>query len=129
MIREKMETRRQNIRARHRRKILLSAMCFFVAIVFVGLYVGFNFSFTHKPDSKGKPAETSATVLPTLQKNMNIMLLGVDERNDDVGRSDTLMFLNLSGDKVSLLSIPRDTRVYIDRHGYEKINAAYAHGG
>ena len=129
MLREKMEERRKNLRAK-RKKFFLSAMCFFMAFVFIGLYVGFNFSFTEKAVSKNnKSGETPATVLPTLQKNMNVMLLGVDERNEDVGRSDTLMFLNLSGDKVSLLSIPRDTRVYIDRHGYEKINAAYAHGG
>ena len=55
--------------------------------------------------------------------------MGVDERKDDVGRSDTLMVLNLSQDTASLLTIPRDTLVYIDRHGYQKINAAYAYGG
>lgn len=130
MIREKLKMRKQAIQARHRKKILASAICFFMAIIFIGLHAGFNFSFTQNVDSKNKTEPTkSATVLPTLQKDMNIMLLGVDERNEDVGRSDTLMFLSLSDDKVSLLSIPRDTRVYIERHGYQKINAAYAHGG
>lgn len=129
MIREKIEDRRKNIRAKYRRKMFASLACFFMAVAFVGLYVGFNFSFTQHSDLKNKPVEVPSTVLPTLQKDMNIMLLGVDERKEDVGRSDTLMFLNLSGDKVSLLSVPRDTRVYVDRHGYQKINAAYAYGG
>lgn len=131
MIRERLEERKKVIRSRLRRKIFVSAIVFFMAVGFVGLHVGFNFSFTHENNNVADSVteKKSSAVLPTLQKNMNIMLLGVDEREEDVGRSDTLMFLNLSDDKVSLLSIPRDTRVYIERHGYQKINAAYAHGG
>ncbi len=131
MIRERLESRRKKIRSKLKKKFFLSAVCFFVAIIFVGLHVGFNFSFTHggNDSEKNIPDKKSSAVLPTLQKDMTIMLLGVDERNEDVGRSDTLMFLNLSDDKVSLLSIPRDTRVFVERHGYQKINAAYAHGG
>ena len=60
-----------------------------------------------------------------------IMIMGVDERSDDVGRSDTLMVATIDPVKneASLLSIPRDTRVAIPRNGYDKINAAYAYGG
>ena len=59
------------------------------------------------------------------------MLLGVDRRADDVGRSDTLMVASVDMDshKAALLSVPRDTRVAIDGHGYDKINHAYAFGG
>ena len=112
-----------------------------ISVVSLGVYVGFDFSFIHKNEKAAvsstvfnKKAEDknskSETVLPALQKDMTVMLLGVDERDKDVGRSDTLMFLNLSNNKASLLSIPRDTRVYIEkRGGWQKINAAYAHGG
>ena len=60
-----------------------------------------------------------------------IMIMGVDEREDDVGRSDTLMVATIDPvrNEASLLSIPRDTRVAIPRNGYDKINAAYAYGG
>ncbi len=60
-----------------------------------------------------------------------IMVLGVDRRADDVGRSDTLMVASIdkSAEKAALLSIPRDTRVPIEGHGYDKINHAYAYGG
>ncbi len=60
-----------------------------------------------------------------------VMIMGVDERIDDVGRSDTLMIATLdpSTDHAALLSIPRDTRVKIKGRGYDKINAAYAYGG
>ena len=60
-----------------------------------------------------------------------IMIMGVDERSDDVGRSDTLMVATIDPvrKETSLLSIPRDTRVAIPKNGYDKINAAYAYGG
>ena len=60
-----------------------------------------------------------------------IMIMGIDEREDDVGRSDTLMVATIDPVKneASLLSIPRDTRVAIPGNGYDKINAAYAYGG
>lgn len=61
-----------------------------------------------------------------------VMIMGIDERDDDVGRSDTLMIATLDPKKhqAALLSIPRDTRVR-DRkgNGFDKINAAYAYGG
>ena len=63
----------------------------------------------------------------------NVVVLGVDERKEDndAGRSDTLFVVMFDTAKknVSLLSIPRDTRVRIDKHGWDKINHAYAYGG
>ena len=61
----------------------------------------------------------------------HVMIMGVDSRKDDVGRSDTLMVTSIdeTAEKAALLSIPRDTRVAIDGHGYDKINHAYAYGG
>ena len=60
-----------------------------------------------------------------------VMIMGVDEREGDVGRSDTLMVATLDPKKkkAAILSIPRDTRVKIRGNGFDKINAAYAYGG
>lgn len=60
-----------------------------------------------------------------------VMIMGVDEREDDVGRSDTLMIATLDPEKnqAAILSVPRDTRVKIRGYGFDKINAAYAYGG
>ena len=46
----------------------------------------------------------------------HVLLLGVDRREGDVGRSDTMMVAALDEDKekASLLSVPRDTRVQIE---------------
>ena len=62
---------------------------------------------------------------------VTVMIMGVDIRKDDVGRSDTLMIATVDPriDQATLLSIPRDTRVRIRGHGYDKINAAFAYGG
>lgn len=68
--------------------------------------------------------------LLTSKDKTTIMIMGVDERDDDVGRSDTLMVATLDPkkDQAALMSIPRDTRVKIKGHGWDKINAAYAYG-
>ena len=60
-----------------------------------------------------------------------VMIMGVDRRADDVGRSDTLMVaaVDVDASKAALLSIPRDTRVAIEGNGFDKINHAYAFGG
>ncbi len=57
---------------------------------------------------------------------VNILLLGVDEGGM---RSDTIMLASLNGrtGKLSVLSIPRDTRVLVGRY-YQKINAAIGIG-
>ena len=64
--------------------------------------------------------------LLTAKDKTTIMIMGVDERDDDVGRSDTLMVATLDPkkDQAALMSIPRDTRVKIKGHGWDKINAA-----
>lgn len=63
--------------------------------------------------------------------SLNILLLGVDERPGDRGRSDTMivMSLNPRTNSMLMLSIPRDTYVNIPGHGMDKINHAYAFGG
>lgn len=62
---------------------------------------------------------------------MNVMILGVDRRTDDSGRSDTLMVVSYdeNSGEAKLTSIPRDTRVKLSTGNYEKINHAYAYGG
>ncbi|MEC5423219.1 LCP family protein [Virgibacillus sp. C22-A2] len=66
------------------------------------------------------------------QEPLNILLLGIDARSSESGRSDALMILSLNpkNDSMQLISIPRDTRTQIVGKGFEdKINHAYAFGG
>ncbi len=72
-----------------------------------------------------------------LERRVNVLLIGVDvtlnERRqvEPFSRSDTLMLVSFdpSRNRISALSIPRDTYTVIPRLGAEKINAAYAVGG
>ena len=81
------------------------------------------------PRSGRIPRLDNDTLLVATDKT-TVMIMGVDERADDVGRSDTLMLATIDPKRkqASLLSIPRDTRVLI-RGSYDKINSAYAYGG
>nr|WP_320147183.1 LCP family protein [uncultured Anaeromusa sp.] len=72
------------------------------------------------------------SLLDVVAKNrINILVLGVDERADDVGRSDTsfVVTLDTEAKKITVLSVPRDSRVKIAGHGWDKINHAFAFGG
>jgi len=97
------------------------AILLMLAVVAAGIYFGMR----HRPMAMGADGE------PVESHVVHVMILGVDSRDDDVGRSDTLMVaaLDTIQEKAALLSIPRDTRVEIEGHGYDKINHAYAFGG
>jgi polyisoprenyl-teichoic acid--peptidoglycan teichoic acid transferase len=61
-----------------------------------------------------------------------LLILGSDRREgEEVARSDTIILarIDMRENTVSMLSIPRDTRVNIPGHGMNKINAASALGG
>lgn len=62
----------------------------------------------------------------------SVLLLGVDEREGDSGRSDTMIVLTVNPSEKSskMVSIPRDTYTEIVGKGYsDKINHAFAEGG
>ncbi len=65
-------------------------------------------------------------------KRINILVMGVDDPTHHGSRTDTMMLVSVdptTGD-VGVLSIPRDTRVWIpDRNRWDRVNAAYAYGG
>lgn len=70
---------------------------------------------------------------PVVFNGFTALIIGVDDRaksNNTAVRSDTLMLLRVQPrtGRISLLSIPRDTRVLIRGRGQGKINAAYAYG-
>jgi LCP family protein required for cell wall assembly len=69
-----------------------------------------------------------------LSNPSTILVLGVDVggvREGTQGRSDSMVLIRTDPDehRIALLSIPRDLRVDIPRHGPQKVNAAYAFGG
>ncbi|WP_303839489.1 LCP family protein [Selenomonas ruminantium] len=102
----------------------LLMLAVFLTAALGGAYFASN-SLTEKPLEKKQSEE-----LLTAKDKATIMIMGVDERDDDAGRSDTLMIASIDPktNQASLLSVPRDTRVKIKGHGFDKVNAAYAYG-
>jgi LCP family protein required for cell wall assembly len=62
-------------------------------------------------------------------KGVNILMLGLDD-TQDTQRSDTIMVahLDMKTQRISVLSIPRDTKMKVPGLGETKINHAYAFG-
>lgn len=88
-----------------------------------------------KPVYVSKDTEVKKDTLPVKMKNLDpftVLVLGVDQREHDRGRSDTMIVITVNPAKESILmfNIPRDTRTEIVGHGtVDKINHAYAFGG
>ena len=85
----------------------------------------------HTPIDRNTDKRTKDLALSD-QEPFSMLMLGVDERDGDKGRSDTMIVLTVNPQKksVKMLSIPRDTRTEIVGHGtQDKINHAFAFGG
>lgn len=114
---------------------------FSMAIVFIvgALYVMVLFPKAtstldeiHEPLTREVSAKRTEKVILEKQEPLSILLLGVDERQDDKGRSDTMVVLTVNPNQQStkMVSIPRDTYTEIAGLGKsDKINHAYAFGG
>lgn len=109
---------------------LMIVICFIGSAVAGAMFASSSLEKKSDPDKKMETFIQEEGLIKAKDKT-TVMIMGVDERADDVGRSDTLMIATLDPktDHAALLSIPRDTRVKIKGRGYDKINAAYAYGG
>lgn len=90
-------------------------------------------SLTSAVETMQEPIERETRPIKFEKKEpFTVLMLGVDEREGDNGRSDTIIALtvNPEANSIKMLSIPRDTRTEIIGRGTEdKINHAYAFGG
>lgn len=77
------------------------------------------------------PAVSASKEVPEMKSSaIHFLFLGTDGYNGTVSRTDVMIFVAARQDtkKVSVISIPRDTRVYIEGVGLTKINHANALG-
>lgn len=123
---------------------LIGVAVVIVILVTPGLAVGYANGLISDVGAAGSGAKTSGDRAaidaadkevdrPIPNKPMNILLIGSDQSAlpGDPGRSDTQMLVRLDPEtkSISMLSLPRDLRVYIEGVGYNKMNAAYSYGG
>ena len=130
----KLEQRLNAQRKRQRRKLWIFLTLLPVLLILAGSLSYWWFSNVRIPTVRQTPKRTNQEaehfIVPP--NKLNIMVLGVDDRprEDDPGRSDTLLVITLDTEsrEASLVSIPRDTRVRVRGLGWDKINHAYLVG-
>jgi LCP family protein required for cell wall assembly len=86
----------------------------------------------HQPLKRDKSDKRTEEVSTKDEQPISILLLGVDKREHDRGRSDSMVLLTVNPTEQStkMLSIPRDSYTEIIGKGKkDKINHAYAFGG
>ncbi len=105
---------------------VIAWMAFLLVVGGVGLFI-YMFSGLKVTDLDGDLAvsEGQAGV-------KNIAMFGVDSRDgENVGRSDAVMVLSIDSRShtLKMSSFMRDSNVYIEGYGYDKLTHAYAYGG
>jgi LCP family protein required for cell wall assembly len=98
----------------------------------VGGFYYWKWQILHNVPIVSEPTEQQ-NLLPALNKEKsrkNILVLGTDNRGNEIGRTDSIMLVSANVDthQVSVISIPRDTRVNLAGVGLTKITHANAVG-
>ncbi|WP_251551938.1 LCP family protein [Neobacillus muris] len=135
---------RKKQKKRFKKWIKLSFFLFFILLVGGGIYF-YNFynNVVSAVDKMNKPisrevSQKRETKVEVEEKDpISILLVGVDEREGDKGRTDSMLVVTVNPEKQStkILSIPRDTRTKLinknnpNKNRIDKINAGYAYGG
>ncbi|RZU61572.1 LCP family protein [Zhihengliuella halotolerans] len=119
-----------------------------VVLIAAGVAVGYLFSLKNSFDQKSQSIESAFPTSDRPDRSaesadaINYLVIGSDSRGgsgetEDLprvpngGRADTMMLVNIPGDResINVMSIMRDTWVEIPGRGEHKINAALAFGG
>ncbi|MCY9111676.1 LytR family transcriptional regulator [Bacillus atrophaeus] len=125
-------------RRKKKKKILL------IVLMIIGLFVLATGGYAYYLWNKA--ASTVASIQEDLKKSdkrdkdidiskkdpISVLIMGVDERKNDKGRADTLIYMtvNPKTKTTEMVSIPRDTYTKIVGKGtMDKINHSYAYGG
>ncbi|WP_346936260.1 LCP family protein [Clostridium sp.] len=137
---EDLNGKKSNKRKKSRKKkIIISciAVLILILILSAGLFYGNNLlskmkrSKIDESDLGIKKDVAEKVQTSEIKDIVNIAILGVDEAENDVGRSDALMIATFDPvhKKLKITSIMRDTYVDIPENGKDKINHAFAYGG
>ncbi|MGZ9585951.1 LCP family protein [Paenibacillus marinisediminis] len=111
--------------------IALSCFVFRKQLAILAFDLFLSDTVEHKLDPSYQPIAEKPVVDRELEEPFSAALLGIDQRDNEIGRSDTIIYsvVRPKDNKVLLVSIPRDTYTEIVGHGTtDKINHAYAFG-
>lgn len=115
--------------------IIIAFLALFGGLLFVIQRVAATLATIEQNDprqNQSQGANNNAALPDTLRDPFNVLLIGVDQRDDPTEgvRSDTLIVVHMNPQAgwAGMLSIPRDTVATIRKLGQQKINAAYGYG-
>ena len=123
---------------RRRHRTLKRGVLYGVVVALVGVVAAAGVWITGVMSKLNDPSLITQGLLATLVDSdvtrdpFYMLLLGTDGRpGEDTYRSDTIILARIDPQQkqVTLISIPRDTKVEIEGYGTQKINAAHAFGG
>lgn len=117
-----LEERRELKKRYRRRQMIIYSVVFIIGLILMVLTA----RYTYQRQTHAQP------VTAMKEDRLLILFLGTDEKLEANSRADTIMVVSIDTKtgEVGVLSIPRDTRVWIQsRERWERINSAYAHGG
>jgi len=132
-----MEKKRRNKKRKSKTWLKIIGAVLIIFILAIGAYALYLYNSAKKLVNEDihNPVEvidTSITKKKLKQTDsINVLLLGIDDEDSQMGRSDAIMIMQLNPvtDEMLIVSIPRDTRTEIIGHGTEdKINHAFAFG-
>ncbi|MDD3115371.1 MAG: LCP family protein [Anaerovibrio sp.] len=120
----------KHIRTKSKRRVNKKAVgiaVLFVLCMSVGLVYAWKKLFTDAPLNNTAGSITASES----HTKYNILVLGIDKRRNDIGRSNVTCLLIVDMDKktISMLWVPRDSRVDIPGYEWNKIGHAYAYEG
>jgi polyisoprenyl-teichoic acid--peptidoglycan teichoic acid transferase len=134
-----MSSSRAILRKKRKKRVIRLSLLFIILSLFAAgillaldiVYSGYKAtdSIYQKLDpEKNKRAEEVVVT----KDPFTIMLVGLENQEGGKGRSDVIMLISVNPqtEKITMLSIPRDTRTFIPDAGYkDKITHSYGHNG
>jgi len=120
----------QDKKAKRKKRIKKTILFTFLFIILVGGGI-FAYLFLKAGKISTNPFKFNTKLKGEDRGRVNVLLMGVgDPGHDGETLADTNMIVSLdtANNKVAMISIPRDTRVYIPDKGYAKMNYANAAG-
>lgn len=137
--RERPDFGERQRRAKKRKRVALGCLSVFVIVLLLAGVAGAYWIWDINRRVKKDMVAPDGDAVKVLKENavakdapFYMIIMGVDNREGETrARSDTLIVARVDPprERVTLVSIPRDTRVRIPGHGTQKINAANALGG
>ncbi len=135
---------RKQTKKRMKKWLRFSLLLIFILLIGGGIYfynvysnVASAVDKMNKPISRDVSQKRETKVEVEQKDPISILLVGVDERKGDKGRTDSMIVMTVNPELKStkLVSIPRDTRTELinkdnpNKNHIDKINAGYAYGG